>query len=171
MFTEPFPIEGPWPGRLAISARPRGGDWLEEELRGWKRAGIDIVVSLLEPEEAVDLELEQEKVLSKASGIEFVSFPIVDRAVPAPGADIHGFLREIGSQLCRGQSAVVHCRQGIGRAGLIAAALLIEQGLNPEQAIQRVSAARRAPVPETLVQRVWIESFAAALAANPTAAS
>lgn len=165
MFTEPFPIAGPWPGRLAISARPRGGDWLEEELRAWKRAGVDIVVSLLEPQEAVDLELEQENALGNASGIEFVSFPIADRSVPAPGADIHALLREIDSQLLRGKSAVVHCRQGIGRAALIAAALLMERGLTPEQAIQRVSAARRAPTPETLQQREWIESFAA----NPTA--
>ena len=47
-----FWIVGPWRGRLAIAARPRGGDWLEDEITGWRLAGIDIVVSLLESHEA-----------------------------------------------------------------------------------------------------------------------
>jgi protein-tyrosine phosphatase len=171
MFTELSWIEGPWPGHLAISARPRGGDWLEEELRAWRGAGVDVVVSLLEPEEAVDLDLEQEKARSEANGIEFYSFPLVDRAVPAPEVDIHPFLLEIDSKLNQSKNVVIHCRQGIGRAGLVASILLIEHGLNPEPAIQRVSAARRVSIPETSEQRGWIESFAAARAANPTAAS
>ncbi len=167
MFTELFRIEGPWPGHLAVSARPRGGDWLDEELLAWRSAGIDVVVSLLVPEEAVDLDLEQEKAYSAANGIEFLSFPIADREVPAPGMDIHRFLLEITSKLGQGKNVVIHCRQGIGRAGLIASALLIEQGLNPVNAIRRVSAARRSPIPETHEQRMWIESFAS----NPTAAN
>ena len=169
MFTELFRIEGPWPGSLAISARPRGGDWLEEELREWRQAGIDVVVSLLAPEEAVDLDLEQERAHSEAIGIDFHSFPIVDRSVPPRDADIPRFLREIDARLRRGRNVVVHCRQGVGRAGLVAATLLIERGLSPEEAIRRVGAARRVPVPETEEQRLWVENFAVDLAQNPTA--
>jgi protein-tyrosine phosphatase len=66
--------------------------------------------------------------------------------------------------LSLGKNVTIHCRQGIGRAGLVAAALLIEQGLGPEEAIRRVSTARHIPIPETEEQRVWIESFAASLA-------
>jgi protein-tyrosine phosphatase len=164
MFTELFRIEGPWPGHLAISARPRGGDWLPEEMRGWRRAGIDIVVSLLMPEEALDLDLEEEKFSSEANGIEFYSFPIVDRSIPKSGVDIHRFLEEIDSKLSVGKNVVIHCRQGIGRAGLMAATLLTERGLSSEEAIRLVSAARRVPIPETDEQRLWIDSFAAAFA-------
>jgi protein-tyrosine phosphatase len=161
MFTELFPIEGPWPGHLAVSARPRGGDWLEQEMREWRRAGVDFIVSLLMPEEAVDLDLEQEQAQSEANGIEFYSFPIVDRSVPASEVGVQHLLREIDSKLRRGKNAVIHCRQGVGRAGLMAAALLIEQGLSAEEAIRRVSAARSTPIPETDEQLLWIESFAA----------
>ncbi len=164
MFTELFRIEGPWPGQLAISARPRGGDWLGEEIIAWRRAGIDIVVSLLEPGEAADLHLEDEAVQSEATGIQFFSFPIVDRSIPASTSDIHRFLGKIDADLSQGKNVAVHCRQGIGRAGLIAAALLIEQGLGPTEAIRRVSTARRLPIPETEEQRLWIDSFAATLA-------
>ena len=50
-------ITGPWRGRLAILPRPRGGDWLEDETRGWRAAGIDAVVTLLEATEESELDL------------------------------------------------------------------------------------------------------------------
>src|SRR5215472_3508891 len=52
-----FWIPGPWRGRLAVATRPRGGDWLEDELRSWREAGVDLSVSLLEPDEAAQLDL------------------------------------------------------------------------------------------------------------------
>jgi hypothetical protein len=54
----PFPfrtaaiIGGATPGRLAIVPRPRGGDWLADEVARLKAAGVDILVSMLEPAEA-----------------------------------------------------------------------------------------------------------------------
>jgi hypothetical protein len=47
-------------GRMAIMARPRAGDWLESEVDEWKAAGIDVVVSLLERDEVVELGLQRE---------------------------------------------------------------------------------------------------------------
>ena len=43
MKTAPYWIDGPWPGRLAIVPRPRGGDWLEDEVRAWRQVGLDNV--------------------------------------------------------------------------------------------------------------------------------
>jgi hypothetical protein len=40
-------IDAPATGRLAIMARPRAGDWLDDEIAGWKLAGVDTVVCLL----------------------------------------------------------------------------------------------------------------------------
>jgi hypothetical protein len=76
-------IEGPWAGRFAIMPRPRGGDWLEDEVQAWQHAGLNRVVSLLTPDEVADLDLGQEAALCQAHGMQFVSFSIPDRRVPA----------------------------------------------------------------------------------------
>lgn len=83
MKTEYYWIGGPWKGRLAIVRRPRGGDWLEDEIHSWQEAGFDIIVSLLTPPEIEELDLALEEELSKARDIEFIPFPIPDRDVPA----------------------------------------------------------------------------------------
>ena len=58
-----------------------------------------------------------------------------------------------------GKNVAVHCRQGIGRSGLIAAGLLTTSGIPPDEAIQIVSTARRLAVPETMDQRLWVEQL------------
>ena len=46
--------------RLAIVPRPRGNDWLEDEVTHMKRAGVDVLVSMLQPDEATELGLSAE---------------------------------------------------------------------------------------------------------------
>lgn len=153
----------PWPGRLAISARPRGGDWLEDEIRAWREAGVDVIVSLLTPDEVASLGLQRETELSEQAGLEFLSLPIVDRSIPALDSHTLDFLERIETALDQGKRIAVHCRQGIGRSGLIAASLLVARGAPPAIAVERVGRARRIMVPETSEQRAWIDSFAATL--------
>jgi len=141
MFTELHWIDGPWPGRLAISARPRGGDWLVDELKGWRAAGVTKVVSLLTPDEEDALGLEYEKQASLDAGLAFLSFPIVDRSVPSSDDEATGLIEELDNALTHGQQVVVHCRQGIGRAGLIASAILIAREVPSDDATLQVSRA------------------------------
>ena len=71
--------------RLAIMPRPRAGDWLEDEIAGWRLEGVDVVVSLLEPDEAAELGLQREAALCTAQGMRFLALPIPDRGVPVAG--------------------------------------------------------------------------------------
>src|SRR3954447_4139102 len=82
MTADMYPIPGPWPGRLLIVPRPRGGDWLTDEVAAWRRAGVDVVLSLLTPAETNDLVIASEEAACRANGISFMSFPIPDRGVP-----------------------------------------------------------------------------------------
>jgi protein-tyrosine phosphatase len=49
---------------------------------------------------------------------------------------------ELRSILRRGSDVLVHCRGGLGRAGTIAARLLVELGVEPAAAIANVRAVR-----------------------------
>jgi protein-tyrosine phosphatase len=154
-------IEGPWPGRLAIVARPRGDDWLKDDVRQWKRDGIDAVVSLLMPQEAAELSLEAEQQLVETNGIRFYSLPITDRGVPPLSGEVQTLIASLAQQLSAGKTIAIHCRHGIGRSALLAAGLLVQSGINPETAFSQIETARGRSVPDTVEQRAWVERFAA----------
>jgi len=156
-------LNGPWQGKLALAARPRGGDWLEDEVASWKRAGIGMVVSLLTPEEEKEFDLTREGEQIRRGGLEFSSFAIADMHVPRSEAKLAQTLEHVTSRLASGKNVLVHCRQGIGRTGLIAACLLMKNGMSPGAAMEVVSVARGVAVPETAEQRDWLERFAPAV--------
>jgi protein-tyrosine phosphatase len=164
MWTELHWVEGPWPGKLALAARPLGGDWLEDELGNWRKAGVDTVLSLLTADEEKELDLQSEAREVKEMGMAFHSLPIPDREVPQSEVKLAAALEELDADLSAGRNAVIHCRQGVGRTGLVAACLLVTKGLSSGAAISSLSAARGSPVPETEDQRRWIEHYAASLA-------
>src|SRR5260221_12932523 len=86
MRTRVFWVAGMRKGRLGILPRPRGGDWLADETAAWREAGVEVVGSLLEPEEAAQLGLEDEAAAAPASGLAVRTFPNPDRGRrTAPG--------------------------------------------------------------------------------------
>ena len=160
MKTQLYRIPGPWAGQLAIVPRPRGGDWLETEIRAWIEAEIDAVVSLLTSAEEWELGLQQEREISKRKGMPFYSFPISDRQTPHSVEIFRRLTQQISQLLESGRTVAIHCRQSVGRSALLAAALLIEAGVSPDEALRRIERARGCPVPDTPEQRMWVEGFA-----------
>jgi protein-tyrosine phosphatase len=161
-----FWVDGPWEGRLGILPRPRGGDWLNDEMTAWREAGVDVAISLLEPDEAAQLVLESEAAAASASGIVFRSFPIPDRGVPVSKEAVADLAADVVDALEKGERVAVHCRQGIGRSGLIAGGVLVASGVDPGTAITTVSRARGLAVPEAEEQRRWLVDFASWLAST-----
>jgi protein-tyrosine phosphatase len=158
---KPFWVETGNMARLAIVPRPRGGDWLEDELRHMKLAGVDVLVSMLPADEAMELGLSAEARLCEAAGITFWSFPIPDRQTPSSTAAFAKFVGELRSEIHAGRSVAAHCRASIGRSSLLLAALLVDQGFKPDDAFERLTVARGIEVPDTPEQVRWIENFAA----------
>jgi protein-tyrosine phosphatase len=161
--TELHWVKGPWPGKLALAARPRGGDWLADEMDRWQREGIHTVVSLLTPQEEQDLDLAGEERTVKAHRMAFRSFPIEDRQVPDSEVKLTKLLAQIDQDLGSGKNVALHCRQGIGRSGLVAACLFVTKGFDVGVAIKRLSSVRGVSIPETMEQRRWIDRFAGTL--------
>jgi len=146
-------------GRLAIMARPRAGDWLDDEIGNWRASGIDVVVSLLEAEEVSDLGLQHERALCEGHGIGFLSFPIADRGVPASMREAKALAEALLGRIADGQAVAIHCRAGIGRSSIIAGSVLVLDGMSADDALTAIAAARRTPVPDTDAQRVWLAGF------------
>lgn len=145
---------GPEFGRIGITFCPGkydpyggSGYWdrdLARDLDTVRDWGAAAVVTLLEPHELSLLRVERlgEEVLRRK--MRWFHLPIVDVSVPDEQfeQDWVSAGEELRSML-RGQlDVVVHCRGGLGRAGTIAARLLVELGAEPANAIARVRAKR-----------------------------
>lgn len=145
--------------KLGIMPRPRGGDWLEDDLASIAQQGFDVVVSLLEEEEQNDLELANEAPECQKAKLEFASIPIPDRGTPVLDNSILNAISSLSHRLHLGKSLVIHCRMAYGRAPMIAACILISRGESAEDAIAAVTAARGVSVPETPEQLAWIHNY------------
>jgi len=154
-----FEIQLGLPGTLAITPRPRGWDWLEVDIAALYTHGVNILVSLLERDEAFDLGLEQEAASCTTCGIEFLSLPVPDLGAPL---DSQGFLyaaKGLVGSLRLGKQIAVHCRQSVGRSGLLAVSIAVATGLELDEAIEAVSRARGVRVPETRSQLEWLRRY------------
>jgi len=145
--------------RLAITPRPRGYDWLVDDIRLLKRAGVDVLVSALTPYETEDMGLLEESRCCQNYGLEFLSFPIEDRSVPASFSEFDGLLNSLTDRLRKGKAVGVHCRAGIGRSSMIVASALIRDGLSVDSAFRAIQDARGCSVPDTAEQRQWVERY------------
>ena len=148
---------------MAITPRPRGKDWLEDDIRFLQRAGVDVLVSALTPAEAEELGLLEESQFCQSNGLEFLSLPIEDRSVPSSFNEIDGLLNSVTDYLRNGKAVGVHCRAGIGRSSMIVASALIRNGLSVDTAFSAIQEARGCSVPDTPEQRQWVERYASRL--------
>jgi hypothetical protein len=85
-------------------------------------------------------------------------FPILDGSVPRL-EDLHNVIDHL-----RSGRTFIHCAQGHGRTGLVAAALLLKQGSahTPDEALQKLRAGRPG-IRLNKVQRQCLEEFASSL--------
>lgn len=65
-------IQAAEPHRVAIVARPRGGDWLEVDVQLLSREGIGVLVSMLTANEAAELGLSEEQQYCDRAGIRYI---------------------------------------------------------------------------------------------------
>ncbi|WP_182903042.1 tyrosine protein phosphatase [Microbispora sp. H10830] len=149
-----YTLDSPDLGRLSIMAKPRGGDWLHDEMTALRSEGVDVLVCALTPPELQETGLGAEAQAAREAGLHFVAMPVPDRDVPDLPTVLPA-LRELAERLHVGAHVVTHCRFGIGRASLLAAALLILNGVTPDTAWQQLQHARGLPVPDTVEQREW----------------
>lgn len=153
-----YPITAAAPYRISIVARPRGNDWLCEEVSAFSREAIDTLVSMLTEEEADELGLAQEEAECAAAGIQFVNVAIADRSVPSDKDAFLGSVERLAELVRACRHVAIHCRASIGRSSLLAASVLIRLGWDGNAAFDAVQIARGCVVPDTFEQRSWVMS-------------
>ena len=156
-----FWIKGNPPAPLAIVLRPRGDEWLEDELLRMKQGGVQTLVSLLEGDEAILLGLGDEAPIAEHIGLNFLSHPIPDTEIPPSIAAFQTFAAGLADRLRAGEKVGVHCRGSIGRPTVTAACALIHLGWTPHAALAAIQAARGCMVPDTQEQEDWILRYKA----------
>lgn len=142
-------------GKLSVMAMPGS----TEEFTRLHRLGVDHVVSLLELDEQIEAELADEEMLCAEHGMRFTSFPIIDRDVPDSTAEALVLASTLNRDISNGEHSVIHCKAGVGRAGMIASAVLIQAGYSSGEAIHAVSWSRGVLIPDTEEQKSWVESL------------
>jgi protein-tyrosine phosphatase len=145
--------------RLSIVARPRGDDWLKDDLAYLKREGVDVLLSLLEPQEGIYLGLQYERDMARSVGLEFISYPIPDRTTPEDEDGFRRLVAQLLELIGQGKRIGVHCRGCIGRSTVVVASVLIQLGVRPADALALVEQARGCVVPDTEEQLNWILNF------------
>jgi len=110
--------------------------------------GAKLVLTLVEPAELKALNVPDLGHEIKRRGIEWRHLPIADFSVPTTKFEEEWVTegRAIRAMLRNGNDVLVHCKGGLGRAGMIAARLLAELGMEPEEAIRAVRHARKGAI-------------------------
>ncbi|TAL01091.1 MAG: phosphatase [Rhodospirillaceae bacterium] len=173
--THPLPIAvivTPGGGRIGMTLCPGKrqpnaitGPWdrdLKRDLDAIVAFGAKSLITLMEADELAAARVPAD-ILEPAvrnSGLTWHHWPIVDLAAPDARFE-RAWKAEAGAiqrRLVDGGNIVLHCRGGRGRSGLVAARLLIELGVKPEDAIAAARAAQPLAM-ETAAQESHIRAY------------
>jgi len=126
-------------------------------IRAW---GASTIITLIEPHEIRDLKVVGIGEEARLRGIEWLHMPITDVSAPderfAEAWDRHG--AQVIAAIRTGSRVLVHCKGGLGRAGTVAALMLVELGMPPEEAVASVRRARPGAI-ETSGQKTFVKDW------------
>lgn len=146
------------PGKKQPHAATGGWDRdLSLDLDAVEAWGAVAVVTLIEAHELKALKVADLGAQVSKRGMTWLHLPITDVSVPA--AAFEEEWAEVGEGLRArvrdGFNVMVHCKGGLGRAGLVASRLLIELGMAPLDAVTAVRQARPGAI-ETNAQLSYV---------------
>ena len=154
-------LAGPYPGAPS-------DEEAREKLAAFHELGVTLFLDLTEKGEGPPLRpyAHLSSDLAKEAGREVLHLRITVPDLTAPSVEqMREALDVIRSFTDAGRLTYVHCWGGVGRTGAVIGCHLVESGLAPEEAIERIAELRRGTdrahrtSPETPDQRALIESW------------
>ncbi len=151
-------VDATLPGKVGVCERPRGGNFLRDDMHHLRQLGVDVLVSAL-----VDQEVERAWLLpapeaATLAGIELVRIPTSNLGTPNL-EDVFPLLEQLAARVRDGHGVAAHCWAGVGRSPTIAASLLVLLGHEPEDAWTRITLARGRETPDTKEQTRWVHGL------------
>lgn len=158
------------PGRVGLTFCPGkkgdalyGGAWDRNlgldlaVINDWEAAAV---VTVMEAEEFSLLGVPELPLEMKSQPFRWFHLQVRDSDIPDQRFEqawpqVHTELAKI---LHAGGNIVIHCRGGLGRTGMVAALLLVEQGISPDEAILMVRSARPGAI-ETWQQELYVRDL------------
>lgn len=144
---QPDAMSGVWDRDLGIDL---------DAISAW---GASTIITLVEAEEMDDLQVTDIGKQTTIRGIEWLHMPITDVSAPDRRFEeawaLHG--ERLLAAIRGGGQVLVHCKGGLGRAGTVAAVMLVELGMEPNEAIHAVRRVRKGAI-ETPGQERYVRS-------------
>ena len=124
---------------------------------------VNVVVCLLSDAELRALGVGRDYAAQvKKAGLILLQLPIIEMFAPEDMREAMQVIEEIFCHLDRGSKCVLHCRGGVGRAGMLGGCLLIRMGIcvGVKEAIDHVRRRRCKRAVESRSQEKFIANFA-----------
>ena len=142
----------PCPGTLSTP--------LPTALEQLKEQGAATLITLITPHEMKEKNLDGFADAVATAGLEWLHLPITDDDSPKDPFEENWqrALPKLEQQLNVGSAIAIHCMGGSGRTGIVAARLMLDQGIELDDAITQIQALR----PKAFsfpVQREYIQQF------------
>jgi len=157
------------PGRMGLTHIPGADNELDRDLDSLQSQGMNRLLCLVEPHEMAYLNPPQ-TIAQRRESVEqrdsaFLHHPIVDFEAPIL-AEAKSTIQTIDKALNEGEVVVAHCWAGLGRAGTMAACLLVHRGMGAQNAMHAVRSVRNGAI-QSNVQELFIVAFAEATQLRP----
>ncbi|GLI69801.1 hypothetical protein VaNZ11_014502, partial [Volvox africanus] len=110
--------------------------------------GVHTIVCLLPEAELRYLKVRSYAAAVEEHGMEYLHLPIIEMAAPRDVSQAASVVDAVADRLQEGRTVVMHCKAGVGRAGMMAACVLVRLGVRvgPAEAIAAVRQHRRGAV-------------------------
>lgn len=155
-------------GRLGITFLPgkkrrghTGPHWrdLDLDVARLRALGWDALYLLNEDVELAFCHVPEIEAVFRAAGSPLlVRHPIPDPQVPPDDAAFGALVRDIVARVRGGASVAIACRGGMDRSGMTASCVLVEAGMAPDAAMDRVQASRRNTITKP-DQRAYVRAW------------
>jgi ADP-ribosyl-[dinitrogen reductase] hydrolase len=136
--------------KLCISMSPgkKNHKWnrdVDLDIQAIVKSNINIIICLLEWTEIREMDIVDYPRKAQHAGLIFYHLPVKDLGCPSLN-ELKAIEEIIVKYLLRGFNVLVHCKEGLGRAGLICAACICNFGYTPKEAIELVRNQRKGAI-------------------------